>query len=114
MNYPYGMWGPQWAPQTPVVFVPPSSPPNNPTQPLDSWKAIRDHAKREMKREAKMKLKWDEEQKKKKKPEEPKRPMIPVLEGLILMVLISPFIGLPTLKLYQTLFQMWGAALGAK
>lgn len=116
MNYPYGMWGPQMGmgANQPIVFIPsPGTPPNTPTPNFTSWQDVHRHAKQEMKREAKLKRKWDEEAKK-KKPPEIKRASIPIAEGLFLAVLISPFIGLPTLKLYQMIFQMWGSALGVK
>jgi hypothetical protein len=120
MNYPYGQWGPGWGapPAQPIVFIPSPGTPNTnpPPQQFTSWEEVHKRAKIEMKREAKLKRKWDEEAKKKKdgeKKPEIKRPAVPLLEGLIFTVLLSPIIGLPTLKLYQALFQMWGVALGA-
>jgi len=114
----YPPYGAQWPTPFPVYCPTPTSSPNtNPPPNFTSWKDVQTYAKKEAKREAKLRQKWEEEAKK-KKPDGDKKPppraSIPLLEGLFFAVLLSPLIGLPVLKFYQMLFSMWGTALGAK
>ncbi len=119
MNYPYqNGWGPPWggAPQAMPVFYPiPASGPNTPTPNFASWQEVQKHAKMMAKKELKLKAKWEADAKKKdeekKKSASPKMKAVPLGPALVLFVLTSPLIGYPMLKMYQTLFQMWGAAL---
>jgi hypothetical protein len=116
----YPTYGYPWGgmpPQIPIAFIPPATPQSNPQ--FTSWKDVQVYAKKEAKREAKLKAKWEAEAKGKKEAEQKKtqvikRPSVPLIEGLFFMVLLSPFIGLPTLKLYQFIFELWGSALGTK
>jgi hypothetical protein len=114
MYYPPPYGAPPWQIYCPQPTGSPNPPPQ---QNFTSWKDVQNYAKKEAKREAKLRAKWEEESKKKKTDasnKTPTRASIPLLEGLFLAVLLSPLIGLPTLKFYQMLFSMWGAALGAK
>lgn len=97
--------------QQPVVFIPQPSVPNNTPQP-QSWAEVVKIAKKEAKREAKLKDKWNKDLEEKKKKETPK-PKVPI-DLVALGVLLSPIIGYPTLLFYQKLFAMWGSALGLK